>query len=88
MFAINLDCTLTNLGKACGLRPRLEFEWNRGQLEVTFGIFDAFESDEGREAHLKGPIAAALMQHAAQSLAQAPEIRRAEVLADKLAAGK
>jgi quinol monooxygenase YgiN len=28
----------------------------------TFGVFDAFETDEGREAHLKGPIAAALMQ--------------------------
>jgi len=27
----------------------------------TFGVFDAFETDEGREAHLKGPIAAALM---------------------------
>jgi quinol monooxygenase YgiN len=50
----------------------------------TFGIFDAFESDEGRQAHLKGPIAAALMQHAAELLAKAPEIRHAEVLADKL----
>ena len=54
----------------------------------TFGVFDAFETDEGREAHLKGPIAAALMQHAAELLSQAPEIRRAEVLADKLPAGK
>jgi quinol monooxygenase YgiN len=54
----------------------------------TFGIFDAFESDEGREAHLKGPIAAALMQHAAELLAQPPAIRRAEVLADKLIDGK
>lgn len=54
----------------------------------TFGIFDAFESDEGREAHLKGPIAAALMQQAAELLAQTPEIRRAQVLADKLIAGK
>jgi quinol monooxygenase YgiN len=54
----------------------------------TFGIFDAFESDQGREAHLKGPIAAALMQHAAELLAQPPEIRHAEVLADKLPAGK
>ena len=54
----------------------------------TFGIFDAFESDEGREAHLKGPIAAALMQQAAELLARAPEIRRAQVLADKLIAGK
>jgi quinol monooxygenase YgiN len=50
----------------------------------TFGIFDAFESDEGRQAHLKGPIAAALMQHAEELLAKAPEIRHAEVLADKL----
>jgi quinol monooxygenase YgiN len=52
----------------------------------TFGIFDAFESDEGREAHLKGPIAAALMQQATELLARAPEIRRAQVLADKLIA--
>ena len=54
----------------------------------TFGIFDAFESDEGREAHLNGPIAAALMQHAPELLARAPEIRRAQVLADKLIDGK
>jgi quinol monooxygenase YgiN len=54
----------------------------------TFGIFDAFETEEGREAHLKGPIAAALMQRASELLARAPEIRRAEVLADKLVAGK
>ena len=54
----------------------------------TFGIFDAFESEEGREAHLKGPIAAALMQHAAELLSEAPEIRRAEILADKLPGGK
>jgi quinol monooxygenase YgiN len=54
----------------------------------TFGIFDAFESDEGREAHLKGPIAAALMQHAEELLARVPEIRRVQVLADKLTAGK
>ena len=54
----------------------------------TFGVFDAFETDEGREAHLKGPIAAALMQHAAELLSRAPEIRRAQVLADKLIDGK
>jgi quinol monooxygenase YgiN len=54
----------------------------------TFGVFDAFETDEGREAHLKGPIAAALKQRGTELLARAPEIRRAEVLADKLVAGK
>jgi quinol monooxygenase YgiN len=54
----------------------------------TFGVFDAFESEKGREAHLKGPIAAALMQHAAELFARAPEIRHAEVLADTLTVGK
>ena len=54
----------------------------------TFGVFDAFESEVGREAHLKGPIAAALMQHAAELFAGPPEIRHADVLADKLVAGK
>ena len=54
----------------------------------TFGIFDAFETGEGREAHLKGPIAAALMQRGTELLARAPEIRRADVLADKLVARK
>jgi quinol monooxygenase YgiN len=54
----------------------------------TFGVFDAFESDAGRDAHLKGPIAAALMQHAAELFSRAPEIRRVEVLADKLVASK
>jgi quinol monooxygenase YgiN len=50
----------------------------------TFGIFDAFETESGRDAHLQGPIAAALMKHAPELLAETPQIRRAEVLADKL----
>ena len=54
----------------------------------TFGVFDAFETHEGREAHFKGPIAAALMRRGTELLARAPAILRAEVLADKLVAGK
>ena len=54
----------------------------------TFDVFDAFETDEGREAHLKGPIAAALMQRGTELLARATEIRRADVSADKLVAAK
>lgn len=40
------------------------------------------------EAHLKGPIATVLMQRGTELLARAPEIRRAEVLADKIVARK
>jgi len=50
----------------------------------TFAIFDAFDDDGGREAHLSGKVAAALMENAAELLAVAPQIRKADVLADKL----
>jgi quinol monooxygenase YgiN len=50
----------------------------------TFGIFDAFPDEAGREAHLNGQVAAALMANAAELLAEAPRIERIDVLADKL----
>ena len=50
----------------------------------TFGIFDAFPDEEGRKAHLAGPIAAALMAKAPELLARAPTIEPVEVLAAKL----
>ena len=50
----------------------------------TFGIFDAFADDAGRQAHLAGPIAAALMANAAELLAQPPQIEQVELLAVKL----
>jgi quinol monooxygenase YgiN len=50
----------------------------------TFGIFDAFPDDAGRQAHLAGPIAAALMAKAPDLLAQPPTIEPVEVLAAKL----
>jgi quinol monooxygenase YgiN len=49
----------------------------------TFGIFDTFATDEGRQAHLNGPIAAALMANAAELLASDPVIEQVEVLAAK-----
>jgi quinol monooxygenase YgiN len=51
---------------------------------TTFGIFDAFPDDSGRQAHLSGQIAAALMERAAELFAQPPAIEEVDVLADKL----
>jgi quinol monooxygenase YgiN len=51
----------------------------------TFGIFDAFADDSGRQAHLSGPIAAALMSRWEELLAEAPKIEKVDVLAAKLA---
>jgi quinol monooxygenase YgiN len=50
----------------------------------TFGIFDAFPDDSGRQAHLAGRVAAALMAKASELLAQPPAIEKADVLAVKL----
>lgn len=50
----------------------------------TFAIFDAFPTQAGRQAHLDGRIAEALMAKADSLLASTPTIRFADVLADKL----
>jgi quinol monooxygenase YgiN len=51
----------------------------------TFGIFDAFPDDAGRQAHLSGKVAAALMAKAPELLATSPSIEKIDVLAAKLA---
>ncbi|MEP7190457.1 MAG: antibiotic biosynthesis monooxygenase [Roseiflexaceae bacterium] len=50
----------------------------------TFGIFDAFPDEAGRQAHLSGRVAAALMANAPELLAQPPSIEPIDVLAVKL----
>ena len=50
----------------------------------TFGIFDAFPDEAGRQAHLTGRVAAALMAQAGELLAAPPVIERVDVLASKL----
>ncbi|HEV7504858.1 MAG TPA: antibiotic biosynthesis monooxygenase [Thermoanaerobaculia bacterium] len=50
----------------------------------TFGIFDAFPDDAGRQAHLSGRVAAALMAKAPDLLSQPPAIERVDLLATKL----
>ena len=50
----------------------------------TFGIFDAFENESGRQAHLNGQIAAALMAKASELFSQPPAIEKVDVLAAKL----
>jgi quinol monooxygenase YgiN len=50
----------------------------------TFGIFDAFPDEAGRQAHLAGRVAAALMAKASELFSQAPTIEQVDVLASKL----
>ncbi|HEY2857995.1 MAG TPA: antibiotic biosynthesis monooxygenase [Terracidiphilus sp.] len=48
-----------------------------------FGIFDTFHDEAGRDAHLNGEIAKALMAKASELLAEPPQIEKVEILAAK-----
>lgn len=50
----------------------------------TFGIFDAFPDEAGRDAHLNGKLAAALMAKAGDLFATPPKIQKVDILAAKL----
>ena len=50
----------------------------------TFGVFDVFPDDAGRDAHLSGRIAEALMAHASELLSKPPVIEKIDILAAKL----
>jgi quinol monooxygenase YgiN len=51
--------------------------------DTTYGIFDTFAGEEGRQAHLNGRIPAALGQVAADLLASDPDIRTTDIIAVK-----
>src|SRR5258705_5028856 len=50
----------------------------------TFGIFDAFPDESGRQAHLSGKVAAALMAQASDLFSHPPSIAKCDGLAVKL----
>jgi quinol monooxygenase YgiN len=49
----------------------------------VYGIFDTFEDEAGREAHLNGEIAKALMAKAEELFSEPPQIHKIAVLAEK-----
>jgi quinol monooxygenase YgiN len=50
----------------------------------TYGIYDVFPSDEGRQAHLQGRVAEALMAQAPDLFSEPPDIAQIDILAAKL----
>jgi quinol monooxygenase YgiN len=52
---------------------------------TTFGIFDTFPDEAGRQAHLSGEVAKALMAKASDLLSEPPLIQKVDVLAAKMA---
>ena len=52
--------------------------------ELSYAIVDFFPNEEGRQAHLDGPVAAALSEQGPKLLARPPAIEHVDVLAAKL----
>lgn len=73
-----------NSGLALVNDEPLTVNWYALQFgDSTFGIFDTFDGDEGRDAHLSGKVAEALMAHAGELLASPPTIEKVDLLAVK-----
>ena len=71
-------------GRALAAEDNGTVTWYAFRLsETTYGIFDTFESEEGRHAHLNGKIPAALAQVGPDLLASDPDIRQTDIIAVK-----
>ena len=71
-------------GRALAAEESGTVTWYAFRLsDTTYGIFDTFEGEEGRQAHLNGQIPAALGQVAEDLLAAEPDIRTTDLIAVK-----
>lgn len=76
--------TFLNSGLGLVLEEPATTAWFAIQLgPSTYGIFDVFPNDEGRDAHLNGKVAAALMENVGDLYGQ-PTLEKLDVLASKL----
>jgi quinol monooxygenase YgiN len=71
-------------GRALAAEETGTVTWYAFRLsETTYGIFDTFEDEDGRQAHLNGRIPAALGQVGPDLLASDPDIRQTDIIAVK-----
>jgi quinol monooxygenase YgiN len=69
-------------GRAIAAEEPGTVTWYAFQLdETTFGVFDTFETEEGRNEHLSGRIPVALGQVGGDLLARDPDIRPVDIVA-------
>ena len=71
-------------GRALAVAERDTITWYAFKIsETEYGIFDSFETEEGRQAHLNGEIPTALGQVASDLLAKDPDIRTVDIISVK-----
>ena len=71
-------------GRAIAAAEEGTVTWYAFKLgETTYGIFDTFETEDGRQAHVEGEIPKALARVGGDLLAKEAEIRTVDVIAVK-----
>jgi quinol monooxygenase YgiN len=71
-------------GRALAVAEKDTVTWYAFKIsETEYGIFDTFETEDGRQAHLNGEIPTALGQVAAELLAKDPQIQTVDIVAVK-----
>ena len=71
-------------GRELAVREEGTVTWYAFKVsDTTYGIFDTFEDEEARQAHLNGEIPKALAQVGPELLGSDPDIRPVEILAVK-----
>jgi quinol monooxygenase YgiN len=71
-------------GQALAAQEAGTVTWYAFRLsDTTYGIFDTFNGEEGRQAHLTGPIPEALGKVGPDLLAEDPDIRTIDIIAVK-----
>ena len=71
-------------GRALAVAEPATVTWYAFKVsETTYGIFDTFEDEDGRQAHLNGEVPKALASVAPELLAADPDIRTVEIVAVK-----
>lgn len=71
-------------GRDLVAEEQLTVTWHSFKIdENTYGIFDTFEGEEGRQAHVDGPLADRLRANGADFLAAAPDVKYVDVIAVK-----
>ena len=71
-------------GRELAAQEEGTINWYAFRLDdTTYGIFDTFETEDARQAHVNGQIPAALQEVSSDLLAEAADIRPIDVLAVK-----
>ena len=71
-------------GRALAVAETGTVTWYAFKLgDSSYGIFDTFETEDARQAHINGEIPTALASVALELLASEPSIRPIEILAVK-----